>query len=43
MQMAWVILKEDADIEKIIDGLDQSSLDGVIVRAKVDEPRPSRQ
>jgi len=38
VQTAWVMLKEGSDIGKIIEALDQSSLDGVTVRAKEDEP-----
>lgn len=42
VQMAWVVLKEDTDIAKVVEALDQSSLDGVTVRAKVDQPTGNR-
>lgn len=38
-QLAWVILKDGADVGKIVQALDQSTLGEMVVRAKVDEPR----
>lgn len=38
-QLAWLILKDGADIGKIVEALDQSTLGEMVVRAKVDEPK----
>lgn len=39
VQMAWVLLREGSDVEKIVGELDGSVVDGVRVRAKRDEPK----
>jgi hypothetical protein len=38
-RLAWVVLKDGADIGKIVEALDQSTLGEMVVRAKIDEPR----
>lgn len=40
-QLAWIVVKDDANFEKVIEVLDQSSLGGMTLGAKADEPRPT--
>ena len=41
-QLAWVLLKENAEVEKLVEAVDTTSLHGVTMRAKVDEPKSNQ-
>ena len=42
-QLAWLILKDGADVGKLVEALDQSTLGEMVVGAKVDEPQVWRK
>lgn len=41
-QLAWILLKENAEVEKLVEAVDATSLHGVTMRAKVDEPKTNQ-